>query len=93
MAIGCTHLARNWGEYGATTYIGTWLADHIAPEGWAGMHSEPVGSNARFGEFGTTGPGANPDERDPTMPVMTAEDAARFTIANIFGSWTPSFSQ
>jgi pectinesterase len=93
MAPGCTHLARNWGAEGAATYINTWLADHIAPKGWAGMHSERVGEKARFGEYGTTGPGARPDARDDRMKVMTADDAAKFTIANIFGSWTPSFSK
>jgi pectinesterase len=93
MAPGCTHLARNWGAEGATTYINAWLADHIHPEGWAGMHNERVGSKARFGEYGSTGPGANPDKRDALMKVMTAEDAAKFTIQNIFGSWNPSFSQ
>jgi pectinesterase len=93
IAKGSQHLARNWGAYGATHYIGTELGAHINPIGWGGMHSLPVDATARFGEFGTTGPGADTSKRDPKMKPMTEADAAKFTIKNIFGSWTPSYSR
>lgn len=90
---GSQNLARSWGKEGATHYIGTELGDHIKPSGWASMKAENKVSDARFGEFGTTGPGANPDARTKEVRVMTADDAAKFTIKNIFGSWTPSYSK
>lgn len=93
IAKGSQNLARSWGKEGATHYIGTELGEHINPNGWASMKAENKVSDARFGEYGTTGPGANPSARSSEVKVMTAADAAKFTVQNIFGSWTPSFSK
>jgi len=47
--------------------------------------------NARFHEYGSTGSGANASSRSSYQ--LTASQAANYTLANIFGSWTPTYSQ
>ena len=89
---GSVALGRNWRPYGAATYIRTELGQHISPVGWVKM-SENVLETARFSEYQTTGAGANPSARAPQSRQLTAAQAATYTIGNIFGSWTPSFSK
>jgi pectinesterase len=47
--------------------------------------------NARFHEYQSTGAGANASGRSSYQ--LTASQAASDTLANIFGGWTPSYSQ
>lgn len=89
---GTVALGRNWRPYGAATYIRTELGQHISPVGWVRM-SENVLETARFSEYQTTGAGANPGARAPQSRQLTAAQAATYTINNIFGSWTPSYSK
>ena len=88
-------LARSWGAEGFTAFIGVELGDHIKPEGW-GVMSKNEGKldQARFYEYNSSGPGANPDARAPEVsPQLTNAQVAEYTLENIFGSWVPSFSK
>jgi pectin methylesterase-like acyl-CoA thioesterase len=85
-------LGRNWRPYGSTTYIGTELGDHISAVGWVPMGDNTL-DTARFSEYQTTGPGANPEARASRSSQLSDAQAATYTVANIFGSWTPSFSE
>lgn len=89
---GSVTLGRNWGAYGATAYIRTELGQHIAPVGWVKMGDNTL-DTARFSEYLTTGTGANTSARATQSKQLTATEAATYTISNIFGSWTPSFSK
>lgn len=89
---GSVALGRNWRPYGAATYIRTELGQHISAVGWVKM-SENTLDTARFSEYLTTGAGANPSARAPQSKQLTAAQAATYTISNIFGSWTPSYSK
>lgn len=88
---GSVALGRNWGAYGAATYIRTELGQHIAPVGWVKMGDNTL-DTARFSEYLTTGAGANPSARATQSKQLSASQAAAYTISNILGSWTPSFS-
>ncbi|HSC66147.1 MAG TPA: pectinesterase family protein [Cellvibrio sp.] len=92
VAKGSVALGRNWRPYGAATYIRTELGQHISAVGWVKM-SENTLDTARFAEYLTTGAGANPSARAPQSKQLSASDAAKYTISNIFGSWTPSYSK
>ncbi len=88
-------LGRNWGAYGAAAYIGTTLGAHIKPVGWMAMGSNTL-ATARFSEYQTSGDGASASDiaaRAPESEQLTGDAAAAYTIANILGGWTPSFSQ
>ncbi len=89
---GSVALGRNWRPYGAATYIRTELGQHISPVGWVRM-SENTLDTARFSEYLTTGAGANTSSRAPQSRQLSASQAATYTISNIFGSWTPSYSK
>ena len=89
---GAVALGRNWKPYGAAAYIRTELGSHISAVGWVKM-SENILDTARFSEYLTTGPGANPSARAYQSSQLTASQAATYNISNIFGSWTPSFSK
>lgn len=92
VAKGSVALGRNWRPYGAATYIRTELGQHISAVGWVKM-SENTLDTARFAEYLSTGPGANPAARAPQSRQLTAAQAATYTVSNIFGSWTPSYSK
>ncbi len=92
VAKGSVALGRNWRPYGAATYIRTELGQHISAVGWVKM-SENTLDTARFSEYLTTGAGANSSARAAQSKQLTAAQAATYTISNIFGSWTPSYSK
>ncbi len=85
-------LGRNWRPYGATAYLHTQLGGHISAVGWVPMSDNTL-ETARFSEYQTTGPGANPGARAPQSSQLSDAQAAAYTVANIFGAWTPAFSQ
>lgn len=89
---GSVALGRNWRPYGSTTYIGTHLGAHISGVGWVKMGENEL-STARFSEHQTTGPGANPGARAPESSQLSSGEAANFTVDNILGDWTPSYSE
>jgi pectinesterase len=90
--VGVVALGRPWGPFGSATYVGTSLGPHISAVGWI-----PMGTNdltyARFAEYQTTGPGAGDSMRAGDSRQLTSTEAASLTLSNIFGAWTPSFSQ
>ena len=92
VAKGSVALGRNWRPYGAAAYIRTELGQHISAVGWVKM-SENTLDTARFSEYLSTGAGANSSARATQSKQLTAAQAATYTISNIFGTWTPSFSK
>lgn len=83
-------LGRPWGQDGAAAYLNVELGAHIASEGFVEMSgNNPL--NARFREYGSTGPGASPDAHPSYQ--MNATEAANYTVANVFMGWVPSYSQ
>jgi pectinesterase len=80
---------------GAATFLRCWMDGHIKPEGWTAMgYRLPNGyqmslqaGDARFAEYGSTGPGA---KRDPSRRMLTAAEASAYTRAAIFGDWRPA---
>lgn len=66
------YLGRPWRPYGHTMFINCEMGDHIRPEGWHNWGKPENEKTARYGEYGSKGPGAakanrvgwarNPDE-------------------------------
>ena len=83
-------LARPWGADGFAAFLNADLGVHIAAAGFVAMSGNQP-SSARFHEYGSTGSGANTSSR--TSYQLSASQAASYTLANIFGSWTPTYSQ
>ncbi len=83
-------LGRPWGAEGAGAYLNVELGSHIASAGFVVMSgNDPL--SARFREYQSSGPGANPSAH-PSYQMGDSE-AANYTIGQIFGSWVPSYSR
>jgi pectinesterase len=83
-------LGRPWGADGAAAYLHVDLGAHIIAAGFVPMSgNEP--EDARFQEYQSTGSGADAASRKAYQ--LSAHDAARYTLANIFSNWTPSYSE
>jgi hypothetical protein len=68
------------------------MGDHIKQEGWDNWRDPANEQTARFGEYNSTGPGANADLRVKWSKQLTKEEADRITIETVLGGkdhWAP----
>ncbi|KAJ7537614.1 hypothetical protein O6H91_11G013900 [Diphasiastrum complanatum] len=76
--IGPTYLGRPWRPYARVIFIDTYMGPHILPEGWIDWLTEmgPLfpHDNVYFAEFGSKGPGSNPDARVSWSHQLTEMD-------------------
>jgi pectin methylesterase-like acyl-CoA thioesterase len=83
-------LGRPWGVNGFAAYLHVDLGPHILPAGFVEMSGNQP-QNARFHEYQSTGSASNTSSRSSYQ--LNAGEAANYTIAKIFGGWTPTYSQ
>jgi pectinesterase len=86
-------LGRPWRPYASVTYLNCELGGHIKPEGWNNWRNPTNELTARFAEYNSTGPGANPDKRFKWSKQLTDEEAKNYTIEKILGgadNWNPT---
>ena len=65
------------------------MEGHIRPEGWHNWRNEANEATARYAEYRTTGPGANPKARVAWSHQLTDEQLQEYTLKNIFAGWSP----
>jgi pectinesterase len=93
------YLGRPWRAYAKTVFIHCNLGPHICPEGWHNWQS-PREKTAYYAEYKNTGPGANVSGRVAWSKQLTDEEAALYTVDQIFarnsvsipvlgGNWNP----
>ncbi len=82
-------LGRPWRDFATTAFINCEMGAHIKPDGWDHWGSEQKKKTSRYSEYKSTGPGANPDARVKWSRQLTDEEAATYTIENIFRDWDP----
>jgi pectinesterase len=80
-------LGRPWSPTASVTYIDCWLGKHIIEEGWNNWKNPANEATARYSEYNSTGPGANPSKRATWTKQLTMDQASNFTKENIFGTW------
>lgn len=76
-----TYLGRPWRPWGSATFIRCELGDHIRPEGWNNWRNPKNEETARFAEYKSTGPGANPMARTRWSRQLSDAEAAACTPA------------
>ncbi len=84
---------RPWRPYAAVSFINTEMDDSIAPDGWDNWGEQANEETARYSEYNSTGPGANPKMRDSWTKQLTPEEANQYTVQNVLkGSdgWDPT---
>jgi pectinesterase len=85
-------LGRPWRPYASVTYIRCAMGDHIKPEGWNNWGKTENEKTARYAEYKSTGPGADPEARFKWTKQLTEEEAKAYSVENILkGSdgWNP----
>lgn len=88
------YLGRPWRPYARVVYLHTWMGKQIVPAGWREWHPGQTDSlkTAFFAEYQSSGPGADPSQREPHSRQLTAEQAREFAPENwLRGSdgWDP----
>ena len=92
--VGKVFLGRPWRPYASVVYLNTEMDEHIDPAGWREWHPGETHSleTVYFAEFGSTGPGAHPTERDPHTKFLTADEAKQYEPAIFLrgsDNWNP----
>jgi pectinesterase len=82
-------LGRPWRPYASVSFIGSQLGAHILPEGWNNWGNTANEATARYGEYQSSGAGANPSRRVKWSRQLTAAQAAALDRNTILGSWRP----
>jgi len=78
------YLGRPWRPYARVVFIECWLGLHIRPEGWDNWRDPAREKTAWFGEYKSSGPGANSAARVAWSRQLTAPEAAQFSRAQFF---------
>jgi pectin methylesterase-like acyl-CoA thioesterase len=74
------YLGRPWRPYSTVIYLNTWMGAHILPEGWREWHPGETDylPTALYAEYESSGPGANPSQRQPHAIHLTEQQAATY---------------
>ncbi len=74
------YLGRPWRPYATVVYLNSQMGDQIDPAGWREWHPGETHSiqTAFYAEFHSTGPGANPGQRDTHAHLLTPEQASQY---------------
>lgn len=81
------YLGRPWREWAKTLFLDCHLGEHIHPLGWDDW-GKPHG-HFYYGEYASSGPGANPQKRASFSHQLTEAQAAEYTIEKIMQGWSP----
>lgn len=89
------YLGRPWRAYATVVYLNTWMGGHLAAAGWREWHPGETSylATALYGEYQSSGPGADASHRDAHAAQLTPQQAQKFQ-PQVFlrGSdgWNPS---
>ena len=85
-------LGRPWRIHASTIYLNCEMSDVVQPTGWNDWNKPETHQTARYAEFHSTGPGANPKQRAPWAKQLTKTEAKAITVEKVLrGSdgWNP----
>ncbi len=87
-----SYLGRPWRPYGRAVFIETWMEAHIRPEGWDNWRDPAREKTARFAEYKSSGPGANPLARVAWSKQLSEQEIQPFatqTFLKGVDNWNP----
>ena len=73
-------------------FLNTEMADTIQPAGWDNWRDPAKEKTARYAEYKSTGPGANPQARVSWSKQLIDDEAKTYTPENVLGGkdgWKP----
>lgn len=89
---GTVWLGRPWRQFAHVAYINCYMSEVVQPTGWHNWGKPDYEKTARYEEYNSSGPGANPTGRVPWSRQLTDEEASRYTVENILkgnDGWNP----
>lgn len=87
-----SYLGRPWRLYASTIFLNTQMSEVIRPEGWNNWKKSEAEKTARYVEFNSTGPGANPAARVKWARHLSAAEAQTLTPQKVLAGqdgWNP----
>ena len=92
--VSKVYLGRPWRPYAATVFIDCEMGAHIVPQGWDNWRDPENEKTARYGEYGSRGPGGDMSGRVPWAKQLTEEQLTNFYLnpSEIFNrccTWKP----
>lgn len=90
-----TFLGRPWRLHASTIFLNCEMSDAVRPAGWFDWKKPEAHQTARYAEFNSAGPGADPRQRVSWAKSLTADEAGRITVEQVLGGsdhWNPSRS-
>jgi pectinesterase len=87
-----TYLGRPWRDFAQVTFIDTEMSDVVRPEGWHNWDRPEREQSTRYGEFGSTGPGAAASTRVKWSKRLSAAEASAMTVDAVLSgpdNWDP----
>lgn len=80
-------LGRPWRPYAKTVFMNSNLGKHILPEGWNPWKDDRFADKTKtafYAEYNNKGKGAKTNKRVAWSHQLTKEEAAKYTLKNIF---------
>lgn len=71
------YLGRPWRPYASTYFIECEMPEQIRPEGWHNWNDPENEKTARYGEYRSKGPGANPENRVGWSRQLSEKEAKK----------------
>lgn len=87
------YLGRPWRPFAATVFIRCDLGEHIRPEGWHNWDNPDNEKTARYAEYRSSGPGADPQSRVAWSRQLSRKEVKRYTVERVFArhdGWSPA---
>ena len=87
-----TYLGRPWRPFASSTFLNTEMSEVVRPAGWHNWNQPDREKTARYAEFNSSGPGANPRARVSWSRQLTKATAAAITLKRVLGGadgWNP----
>jgi pectinesterase len=87
-----TYLGRPWRPYASVAFLNTEMSEVVRPAGWDNWRNPAREKTARYAEFNSTWPGANPQSRVTWAHQLTPDQAAVITVDKVLGGsdgWDP----
>jgi pectinesterase len=92
-SITQVYLGRPWRPFAATVFIRCDLGEHIRPEGWHNWDNPDNEKTARYAEYRSSGPGANPQSRVAWSRQLSRKEVRGYTVERVFArhdGWRPA---
>jgi pectinesterase len=87
-----TYLGRPWRPFASVAFLDSEMSGVVRPTGWDNWRDPAREKTARYAEFNSTGPGADPQSRVKWARELTADQAATITVEKVLGGsdgWNP----